>query len=257
MPSVTIRNRAGEAVGQRELPATVFGANIRTDLVHAAVVAQLAARRLGTAQAKSRGQVAGGGRKPYRQKGTGRARQGSTRSPQWRGGGVAFPPLPRDYSQRLPRKVRRAALFAAWSDQVASEQLLVIDDFGLDELKTKSAAAALRALLQPVADQVAAAVEPPAAAGEDEPPARRKRVRHRALVLLAPTEAALQRAFGNIAELEFGYAEKVTVLFTVQLGTAPYASVYDLVLADAVVLTQAALERVEAEFAAAEESVDA
>ncbi len=255
MPSVTLRDNRGRELSPVELDERVFGAAVRQDLVHAAVVAQLAAKRTGTHQAKSRGQVSGGGKKPYRQKGTGRARQGSTRAPQWRGGGVAFPPLPRDYSQKLPRKVKRQALFAAWSDHAANGTLVVVDDLGLTEPKTKLAVEALRSLLAPQADRVAGVTEAPDERPEgDSRPVRRRKVRQRALLLVSAGDGEAKRALRNIQTVEFDYEHKVTVVFAVQVGTAPYASVYDLTLADAVVLTRGALERITAEFAPAEEA---
>jgi large subunit ribosomal protein L4 len=134
----TLYDQVGREVGSVELADAVFGAAARPDLVHRAVVAQLAAKRAGTAKVKSRGEVAGGGRKPYRQKGTGHARQGSIRAPHFRGGGVTFGPSPRFYDQRLSRKVRRAALRAALSDKHASGKLRVVDRLDFSKYKTRA-----------------------------------------------------------------------------------------------------------------------
>lgn len=250
MPQITLHNAGGEALETIELDEAVFGAEVREDLVHAAVVAQLAAKRAGTHKAKTRGEVSGGGRKPYRQKGTGRARQGSIRAPQWVGGGNVFPPTPRDYSQRLPRKQRRRALVSVWSDHVANESLLVIDGLSLDAPKTKLAAEAMRAVLAPTAEKLAAAVEPPADRDESDPrPVRRRKERRRVLVLAGPDEIEpLQQAFANLKTIEFDDDRKVTLVCVIRLQRAPYASVYDLALADVVVATRAAIDRITAEF---------
>ncbi len=124
-------------MGDLELSETVFGAPVNEGLVHQAVVRYLANQRQGTASTKTRGEVSGGGRKPWRQKGTGRARQGSIRAPQWVGGGTVFGPKPRDYRQAMPKKARRAALRSALSSKVASGELLVLDELTFEEPKTK------------------------------------------------------------------------------------------------------------------------
>lgn len=137
MASVSVLNMAGNEVGTIELNDAVFAAPINEHLVHMAVVAQLANKRQGTQSAKTRSEVRGGGRKPWRQKGTGHARQGSTRSPQWTGGGVVFAPKPRDYSVRLNKKEKRAALKSALTSRVEENKLIVLDELKLDEVKTK------------------------------------------------------------------------------------------------------------------------
>lgn len=137
MASVSVLNMAGNEVGTIELNDAVFAAPINEHLVHMAVVAQLANKRQGTQSAKTRSEVRGGGRKPWRQKGTGHARQGSTRSPQWTGGGVVFAPKPRDYSIRLNKKEKRAALKSALTSRVEENKLIVLDELKLDEVKTK------------------------------------------------------------------------------------------------------------------------
>lgn len=138
MPKVKIYSATHEEVGELELSVAVFGAELKPHLLHEVVVWQLACRRAGTASTKTRREVRGGGRKPWRQKGTGRARAGTIRSPLWRGGGVTFGPKPRDYGYRPPRKVRRAAVRVALSDKLREEKLFVVRDFDLTEIKTKS-----------------------------------------------------------------------------------------------------------------------
>ncbi|MEA2640534.1 MAG: large subunit ribosomal protein [Chloroflexota bacterium] len=135
---VQVRNVAGEAVGTMALDDRVFGIEPNLAVLHQAVVAHLANQRQGTADTKTRGEVAGGGKKPYRQKGTGRARQGSIRAPHYRGGGVVFGPHPRSYHQALPRKMRRLALRSALSDKVATGSLSVVDHFELADGRTKT-----------------------------------------------------------------------------------------------------------------------
>ena len=127
----------GKEVGTLELNDAVFGVEVNEHLVHLAVVAQLANKRQGTQKAKTRSEVSGGGRKPWRQKGTGHARQGSTRSPQWKGGGVVFAPTPRDYTIRLNKKEKRAALKSALTSRVQDNKFIVVDEFKFDEIKTK------------------------------------------------------------------------------------------------------------------------
>ena len=137
MANVSVYNIEGKKVGSIELNDAVFGVEVNEHLVHMAVVNQLANNRQGTQSAKTRSEVSGGGRKPWRQKGTGHARQGSTRSPQWTGGGVVFAPKPRDYSFKMNKKEKRAALCSALSSKVAESQIIVLDEFKLDEIKTK------------------------------------------------------------------------------------------------------------------------
>jgi large subunit ribosomal protein L4 len=144
MTSVNIVSPTGESTGSVELPDKIFATQVNVPLMHQVVVAQRAAARQGTHATKTRGMVSGGGRKPYRQKGTGRARQGSTRAPQFTGGGVVHGPQPRDYSQRTPKKMKAAALRGALSDRAASERVYVVTSFVEgDTPKTKEALAAL------------------------------------------------------------------------------------------------------------------
>ena len=137
MANVSVYNIEGKEVGSIELNDAVFGVEVNEHLVHMAVVSQLANNRQGTQKAKTRSEVSGGGRKPWRQKGTGHARQGSTRSPQWTGGGVVFAPKPRDYSFKMNKKEKRIALLSALSSKVADNKIVVLDAFNLDEVKTK------------------------------------------------------------------------------------------------------------------------
>ena len=146
MANVSVFNMEGKEVGSMELNDAVFGVEVNEHLVHMAVLQQLANKRQGTQKAKTRSEVSGGGRKPWRQKGTGHARQGSTRSPQWKGGGVVFAPTPRDYSFKLNKKEKGAALKSALTSRVNESKFIVIDDLKLDEVKTKKMAGALKAL---------------------------------------------------------------------------------------------------------------
>ena len=138
MANVSVYNMEGKEVGTMELNDAVFGVEINDHLVHLAVVRQLANNRQGTQKAKTRSEVSGGGRKPWRQNGTGHARQGSTRSPQWTGGGVVFAPVPRDYSIKMNKKERRLALKSALTSRVQENKLIVLEDLTLDEAKTKA-----------------------------------------------------------------------------------------------------------------------
>ena len=146
MANVSVFNMEGKEVGTLELNDAVFGVEVNEHLVHLAVVAQLANKRQGTQKAKTRSEVSGGGRKPWRQKGTGHARQGSTRAPQWTGGGVVFAPVPRDYSFKINKKEKRAALKSALTSKVQENKLIVVDELKLDEIKTKRFAAVLKNL---------------------------------------------------------------------------------------------------------------
>ena len=138
MANVAVFNMEGKEVGTLDLSDAVFGVEENEHLVHMAVVWQLANKRQGTQKAKTRSEVSGGGRKPWRQKGTGHARQGSTRSPQWTGGGVVFAPVPRDYSFKLNKKEKRAALKSALTSRVQENKLIVVDELKFDEIKTKN-----------------------------------------------------------------------------------------------------------------------
>ena len=137
MANISVFNIEGKEVGSIELNDAVFGVNVNEHLVHMAVVAQLANKRQGTQKAKTRSEVSGGGRKPWKQKGTGHARQGSTRSPQWKGGGVVVAPTQRDYTINLNKKEKRIALKSALTSRVLENKFIVVDDFAMSEIKTK------------------------------------------------------------------------------------------------------------------------
>ena len=146
MANVAVLNMEGKEVGTLELNDAVFGVEVNEHLVHMAVLQQLANNRQGTQKAKTRSEVRGGGRKPWRQKGTGHARQGSTRAPQWTGGGVVFAPVPRDYSFKINKKEKRAALKSALTSRVQENKLIVVDELKLDEIKTKQFAQVMKNL---------------------------------------------------------------------------------------------------------------
>ena len=137
MANVSVYNIEGKEVGTIDLSDAVFGVEVNEHLVHMAVVSQLANKRQGTQKAKTRSEVSGGGRKPWRQKGTGHARQGSTRAPQWTGGGVVFAPVPRDYSFKMNKKEKRAALKSALTSRVEENKFIVVDELSFNEIKTK------------------------------------------------------------------------------------------------------------------------
>lgn len=146
MANVSVYNIEGKEVGTIDLSDAVFGVGVNEHLVHMAVVNQLANNRQGTQKAKTRSEVSGGGRKPWRQKGTGHARQGSTRAPQWTGGGVVFAPVPRDYSFKMNKKEKRAALKSALTSKVEEKKFIVVDEIKFDEVKTKNMANMLKNL---------------------------------------------------------------------------------------------------------------
>ena len=146
MPSTTLYDRTGASVGSVELNDELFGAPVNEAVLHQVVTAQLAGRRIGTHDTKTRGEVRGGGKKPYRQKGTGRARQGTRTAPHYRGGGAVFGPHPRSYEQRLPRKMRRLALRGALTAKLGDEAIRVVDSFGLEAIRTQDVAGVLSAL---------------------------------------------------------------------------------------------------------------
>jgi large subunit ribosomal protein L4 len=146
MPNAPLYDRTGKSVGSVELADVLFAAPVNAAVLHQVVTAQLAGRRLGTHDTKTRGEVRGGGAKPYRQKGTGRARQGSRSAPHYKGGGAVFGPHPRSYEQRLPRKMKRLALRGALTAKLGDEAVKVIDTFGLEEVKTRDLVGVLGAL---------------------------------------------------------------------------------------------------------------
>jgi large subunit ribosomal protein L4 len=202
MASIDVLDAAGKKKATRKLPPELFEAKVSVPLMHQVVVAGLAGIRAGTHSTKTRGEVRGGGRKPWRQKGTGRARQGSIRSPQWTGGGVAHGPSPRDHSMRVNKKMRRGALRSALTDALQSGKLAIVEDLDWEDPKTKQAAGLLESL------ELAGRV---------------------LVVLPSPTDrGAVEKSFRNIQHVKIAYANG--------LGT------YDVLLADRILFTVGALE---------------
>ncbi|MDR4888449.1 50S ribosomal protein L4 [Bacillus timonensis] len=203
MPKVSLYNQTGSAVGEIELNDSVFGVEPNQQVLFDAVIMQRASLRQGTHKTKIRSEVAGGGRKPWRQKGTGRARQGSIRSPQWRGGGTVFGPTPRSYSYKLPKKVRRLAIKSALSTKVLEENILVLDNLVLEAPKTKDMVAVLKGL----------------------------NVERKALIVTADVNEAVELSARNIPGVTVVAANGVSVL--------------DVLNHDKLVITKAAVEKVE------------
>lgn len=210
MATIDVLDATGKKTGTRELPGAIFEAPVNVSLMHQVVVAGLAGIRAGTHSTKTRGEVSGGGKKPWRQKGTGRARQGSIRSPQWSGGGVAHGPTPHDHDQRINKKMRRGALRSALTDALGSGKLAVVEQLAFDEPKTREAIAVLEAL----------------------------DLRGRILVILRePTGAGtVERSFRNLQHVKIAYAGGL--------------GVYALLRADRVVFTGDALDALEARLSA-------
>ncbi len=207
MANVSVYNMEGNEVGKIDLNDAVFGVTVNEHLVHLAVVQQLANNRQGTQKAKTRSEVSGGGRKPWRQKGTGHARQGSTRSPQWTGGGVVFAPVPRDYSFKLNRKEKQAALRSALTDSVANNRLIVVDELKLDAIKTKDFAKVMTNL----------------------------KADSKALVVLADNDQNVVLSARNLPEVQTTLTNQINV--------------YDIMKAKTVVLTKAAVAKLEEVYA--------
>ncbi len=205
MATIPVRDPQGKEVGTRDLAPEVFEARVSVPLMHQVVVAGMASIRRGTHSTKTRGEVAGGGRKPWRQKGTGRSRQGSIRAPQWTGGGVVHGPRPRDHDMRVNKKMKRGALRSALTDALQSGKLVLIADLAFEVPKTKEAVAVLDAL----------------------------QLRGRILLVLPePSEAgAVEKSFRNIEGVRIAYARSL--------------GVYEVVAADRVVFTRTALDAVE------------
>jgi large subunit ribosomal protein L4 len=211
MPETTLYDRSGATVGSVELPAELFAAEVSAAVIHQVVTAQLAGRRQGTHDSRTRGEVRGGGRKPYRQKGTGRARQGSRSAPHYAGGGVVFGPHPRSYEQRLPRKMKRLALRGALTAKLADGAIKVVDDLGPDAIKTRDLVTALAAL------------------GGGDGHGRR-------VLLVAPgRDEMLELSARNLPRVEVLLADSLNVV--------------DLVKADLVLIEQPALARMEEVYA--------
>ncbi len=191
MANVSVYNMEGKEVGSIELNDAVFGATINEHLVHLAVVQQLANNRQGTQKAKTRSEVRGGGRKPWRQKGTGHARQGSTRAPQWTGGGVVFAPVPRDYSFKMNQKEKRAALKSALTDKVQTGKLIVLDELKMDEFKTKKFAEVMNNL----------------------------KATRKALVVVADNDAKVVKSASNLPEVKTALTNTINVYDIVNAQT--------------------------------------
>jgi large subunit ribosomal protein L4 len=205
MPKVQVVDASGKKVAQRELAPEVFEARVSVPLMHQVVVAGMAAIRRGTHATKTRGDVSGGGRKPWRQKGTGRSRQGSIRAPQWSGGGVAHGPHPRDHSMRVNKKMKRGALRSALTDALTSGKVSVVDELRFDEPKTRRAAQVIEAL------ELEGAV---------------------LLVLPGPSsDGIVERSFRNLASVRVAYV--------------PALAAYEVLAADRVLFTQGALDALE------------
>src|SRR5262245_60727860 len=211
MSTVTMKKSSGASGGSVDLPDDVFGIEPNVAVMHQVVTAQLAAKRSGTHATKTRAEVRGGGAKPWRQKGTGRARQGSIRSPHWRGGGVAHGPKPRDYSQRTPKKMVRLALRSALSDRAADSKVVVVDDWGLDAPKTKDGIKLLESLGLRTK-------------GERQP---------RVLFVLFRTDENVWKSLRNLGA-------RVQIVLPEELNT------YDVLVNDWLVFSQASLESVAA-----------
>ena len=230
MPEIPLYNMTGEQIGTMSLPDSVFGVPANVPLVHQALVTEEANQRQGTASTKTRGLISGGGRKPWRQKGTGHARQGSTRAPHWRHGGVVFGPHPRDYSLALPKKMRRGALRAALSARVADGEVIGVDRIVLDRIRTRDIAAMVQAL--PLDREITTKYwTKPEDAGEPVRVQGTKRVPHRVLVVVADYDPVLLKSCRNIPY--------------VTLRCAPNFSVRDVMSAGRVVLVQDAVSRIE------------
>ncbi len=213
MTSLEVSTPTGGTAGSVDLPDHLFGVQVNVPLIHQVVVAQLAAARQGTHDTKNRGEVSGGGRKPYRQKGTGRARQGSIRAPQFAGGGVVHGPHPRSYDQRTPKKMIRLALRSALSDRAAEGKVVVVDDWAMSTPRTKDALAALGALGLRTA-------------GERDP---------RVLIVLDNTEEVVWKSFRNLGD-------RVRLVLPRELNT------YDVLVSDWLVFSKATLDTAVAHF---------
>jgi large subunit ribosomal protein L4 len=209
MSTLPVKTAAGKAAGNVDLPDDIFGIEPNVAVMHQVVTAQLASARSGTHSTKTRAEVRGGGAKPWRQKGTGRARQGSIRAPQWRGGGIAHGPKPRDYSQRTPKKMVRLALLSALSDRANEQRIIVVDEWGIDEPKTKDGIKLLEAL--------------DLRGGEARDP--------RVLLVLFHTEEAVWKSLRNLGE-------RVKLVLPGELNT------YDILVNDWIVFSKASLESV-------------
>ncbi len=231
MPEISLYNMDGKEIGSLSLPESVFGVKPNVPLIHQAVTTEEANMRQGTADTKTRGEVRGGGKKPWRQKGTGRARQGSTRSPQWRHGGVVFGPHPRSYRKSFPVQMRRGAMRSALSAKVADGEVIGIDDLKLSEISTKQAAGTFSNL--PVTREVKTKYY-----NKTEKVDQTSVRPHNVLVIVPEYDRVLLKSVKNIPHITLRYA--------------PNFSVRDVVAAGRIVLAQGAVDKIEAVLGAKE-----
>ena len=218
MANVAVYNMEGNEVGTIELNDAVFGVDVNEHLVHMAVVQQLANKRQGTQKAKTRSEVSGGGRKPWKQKGTGHARQGSTRAPQWKGGGVVFAPVPRDYSFKMNRKEKQAAIRSALTSKVQDNKLIVLDELKLDEIKTKG--------LVKVLDNLKAA---------------------KALIIMDSIDKNVIMSARNLPKVQTSYVEVEAAEGKREVKST--INVYDIMKSGSVVITKSAVANIEEVYA--------
>ena len=218
MAKVAVYNMEGKEVGTIELNDAVFGVKVNEHLVHMAVVQQLANKRQGTQKAKTRSEVSGGGRKPWKQKGTGHARQGSTRAPQWKGGGVVFAPVPRDYSFKMNRKEKQAAIRSALTSKVQDNKLIVLDELKLDEIKTKG--------LVKVLDNLKAA---------------------KALIIMDSIDKNVIMSARNLPKVQTSYVEVEAAEGKREVKST--INVYDIMKSGSVVITKSAVANIEEVYA--------
>ena len=218
MAKVSVYNMEGNEVGTIELNDAVFGVDVNEHLVHMAVVQQLANKRQGTQKAKTRSEVSGGGRKPWKQKGTGHARQGSTRAPQWKGGGVVFAPVPRDYSFKMNRKEKQAAIRSALTSKVQDNKLIVLDELKLDEIKTKG--------LVKVLDNLKAA---------------------KALIIMDSIDRNVIMSARNLPKVQTSYVEVEAAEGKREVKST--INVYDIMKSGSVVITKSAVANIEEVYA--------
>ena len=236
MPNIKVFNMAGEEVGKMSLSATIFGAEVNEAVLHAAVRTYLANQRQGTQSTLTRSEVSGGGKKPWRQKGTGRARQGSTRSPQWTHGGVALGPKPRDYRIALNKKTKRVALFSALSAKFAAGEIIVVDDIKLETYKTAEMVKMLKAL--GCEKEVTKTYKVTTAQNGEIVKDRKTRtavVPQKALVVLDGVDKFVVKSCANIPTVE-------TTLYST-------INVYEVLKAEKVVLSKAAVKKLEEVYA--------
>ena len=227
MAQISLYSMEGTSLGTLDVSDAVFAAPVRRDLLHQAVVRHLANQRAGTADTKGRGEVSGGGRKPWRQKGTGRARHGSTRSPIWRKGGVVFGPHPRSYVQAMPRKMRRLALCSAISRKAAGNCIIALDSLAMSEYKTRSFVTMLEKLQ--ITDQILLAEK-----NSQQMIGTRRKTRvatHKALVVIAERDAHVEGSAANIPN--------------VKVVTANQVNVYDVLKYRRIVVTKDAIKSLE------------